>query len=168
MIRKKANKKRTFKALITAAAVILLTAGLLSACSLSSEQKVSEPPQETTNAAKEAHRPLNTESVMLTMGAGERLSLPAGSGFSSDNAAVLEIDTTAGVLTANAEGYATLTDSAGKRIYVTVKKAPSAVMFRNSEVTLQKGEQTAFYLIPPTTARAFRVRNFLPRAMCSP
>lgn len=136
--KKRFGKKR--KLLIMAVTMLILVALTLTSCTLfSRREEKDETPQPTTQAATVLPE-FQTEKKLLTMGVGENL---ANYTYTSDNPAVAAIE--ANGLTAKSAGYAALT-SGGQKCYVTVKKAPQSVSFRNSAVNMQKGEQSTFYL----------------------
>lgn len=140
----------------------VLAAGVAAFCAfLYFQDDKSETPQPTVaSAASEppkATPALDADTTMLTMGVGEVCGLPSGEAYASDNTDVLTVD--GKNVKAVAEGYATLSHG-GKSCYVTVKAAPSAVTFRNSEITLQKGERAALYLLPENENEGFAVAAF--------
>ena len=136
--KKRFSQKR--KLLITAVTMLTLVILTVTSCSLfSRREEKDETPQPTTQASTVLPE-FQTEKKLLTMGVGESL---ANCAYTSDNPAVAAID--ANTLTAKSAGYATL-NSGGQACYLTVKKAPQSVSFRNSAVNMQKGEQSTFYL----------------------
>lgn len=140
----------------------VLAAGVAAFCAfLYFQDDKSETPQLTAaSAASElpkATPALDADTTMLTMGVGEVCGLPSGEAYASDNTDVLTVDGES--VKAVAEGYATLSHG-GKSCYVTVKAAPSAVTFRNSDITLQKGERAALYLLPENENEGFAVAAF--------
>ena len=139
------TKKKRFskksKLLITVDIVLILLMTTFILCSLFAGHENVEAPQPTTEAAKvlPAFQP---EKKLLTMGVGERL---ADCAYTSDNTAVADISAADNSLTAVAAGYATLSFGA-KKCFLTVKNAPLNVTFRNTGITMQKGEQTPLIL----------------------
>lgn len=136
-----------------------LAAGVAAFCAfLYFQDDKSETPQPTAASEPPKATPaLDADTTMLTMGVGEVCGLPSGEAYASDNTDVLTVDGEG--VKAVAEGYATLSHG-GKSCYVTVKAAPSAVTFRNSDITLQKGERTALYLLPENENEGFAVAAF--------
>ena len=103
---------------------------------------------------------MGVSNTMLILGNGEQHTLRAvydgdkpgyGATFSSDSGAV-SVNAQTGELTANYNGYATITAKSPNGLtaksYVTVKNAPSAVQFKNSSVRMHPGESVQFYLYP--------------------
>ena len=103
---------------------------------------------------------LGVSTAMMILGKGERHTLRAvydgnkpgyGVAFSSNNGAV-SVNAQTGELTANYNGYATITAKSPNgltaKCYVTVKNAPSAVQFKNRSVKMHLGESVQFYLYP--------------------
>lgn len=123
--------------LLIAVAILTLAALVMASCG----SEPSAAPQPATEAVKTLPA-FQTDSPMLMMGEGESLSNCA---YTSDNTAVAAINASDNTLKAISTGYATLTSGA-KKCYLTVRKAPQSVGLRNSTVTMQKGEQSAFFL----------------------
>ena len=103
---------------------------------------------------------MGVSTAMMILGKGERHTLRAvydgnkpgyGVAFSSNNGAV-SVNAQTGELTANYNGYATITAKSPNgltaKCYVTVKNAPSAVQFKNRSVKMHLGESVQFYLYP--------------------
>ncbi len=103
---------------------------------------------------------MGVSTAMMILGKGERHTLRAvydgnkpgyGAAFSSNNGAV-SVNAQTGELTANYNGYATITAKSPNgltaKCYVTVKNAPSAVQFKNRSVKMHLGESVQFYLYP--------------------
>ena len=106
---------------------------------------------------------MGVSTTMMILGKGERHTLRAvydgnkpgyGAAFSSNNGAV-SVNAQTGELTANYNGYATITAKSPNgltaKCYVTVKNAPSAVQFKNRSVKMHLGESVQFlqfYLYP--------------------
>lgn len=103
---------------------------------------------------------MGVSTAMMILGKGERHTLRAvydgnkpgyGATFASNNGAV-SVNAQTGELTANYNGYATITAKSPNgltaKCYVTVKNAPSAVKFKNRSVKMHLGESVQFYLYP--------------------
>ncbi|MBQ1239240.1 MAG: hypothetical protein IIX71_04545, partial [Ruminococcus sp.] len=103
---------------------------------------------------------MGVSTTMMILGKGERHTLRAvydgnkpgyGAAFSSNNGAV-SVNAQTGELTANYNGYATITAKSPNgltaKCYVIVKNAPSAVQFKNRSVKMHLGESVQFYLYP--------------------
>ena len=156
------------KRIITLVTFVLMVGGLIVACSTGGAGKPTEPQkvEETTAPPEDLSglREFDGKTKMLTLGVGEALRYSGGSALSSDNTGVLSVDTETGKLTAAAAGYATLsqTPSGGTatKCFVTVRKAPTAVRFRNGSVNMQKGEKTTLYLIAGSDDEGFSSSDF--------
>ena len=137
--RKKYFSKK-FKLLITIVTLLVLVLLTVTSCSLFAQHEEKDATEQPTTQAAKVTPPFQPDRTMLTMGVGETL---ADCAYTSDNPSVAAIDDNS--LTAKLAGYATLT-SGTQKCYVTVRKAPQSVSFRNSTVNMQKGEQSTFYL----------------------
>ena len=113
---------------------------------------------------------LNRSTATLGVGETAALKVTLKSGewgkvvFTSNKTGVLTVNSATGALTAKSAGYATVTAKTynGKTAkgYVTVKKAPTAVSFLNSRVTLQVGESVQFYLNSVSESEGFGSATF--------
>ena len=67
---------------------------------------------------------------------------------------MLSANAETGTLTAESAGYAIVSGN-GKKLYVTVKKAPSEVVFPVGELNMQVGEQAPLTLLPKSSDEGF-------------
>lgn len=156
-------KNRIQKILITALAliivVVLSVVSYLTAADNDKGESVSAPASSSAVKAssKTPAKEIGAGLTMLTLGEGEEVAVDALRGAAEckvDRPEVLSADAETGTLTAESAGYAIVTGN-GKKLYVTVKKAPAEVAFPVSKLNMQVGEQSSLTLLPKSSDEGF-------------